>query len=90
MATVERTQREIGGRQGSRLTGRLFAKQMALSEEMMLESSEAFQLDTRIGSLLWVDDVVSCVEGSEKQKKVFQRIDNFAKKHKLEWRKRKM
>ena len=80
--------REIGGKQGSRLTGRCFALQMdMISEEMMQESSEAFKLedDLKIGALLWVDDVVSCVEGIENQEKVLGKIDTFARKHKLEW-----
>jgi hypothetical protein len=40
-----------------------------LSEEMMLESSEVIQInqEIRIGFLLWVDDVASCVEGIENQ-----------------------
>ena len=80
--------REIGGKQGSRLTGRCFALQMDLiSEEMMEESSGAFELekDLKIGALLWVDDVVSCVEGIGNQEKVLGKIDTFARKHKLEW-----
>ena len=80
--------REIGGRQGSRLTGRLFAKQMdMISEEMILDGSEAVKVtnEIRIGALLWEDDVVSCVEGKQNQEKVLERINEFAKKHKLKW-----
>ena len=68
--TTRTFKREIGGKQGSRLTGRLFAKQMdIISEEMMMGNSEAITLtnELRIGALLWVDDVVSCVEGTEKR-----------------------
>ena len=76
-----------GGRQGSRLTGRMFAKLMDLLAEEVIDAGEGFQItrDFVIGMLLWVDDVVSCVEGPENQKKMLERIDRFAKDHKLEW-----
>ena len=35
--------------------------------------------------IIRVDDVVSCIEGTNNQEKIFQRIDEFACKHKLEW-----
>jgi hypothetical protein len=58
-----------------------------ISEEMMMGDSEAIALtnEIRIGALLWVDDVISCVEGSKKQVKVLQRMDQFGKKNKLKW-----
>ena len=34
---------------------------------------------------LWIDYVVLCVEGPENHKKMLERIDHFAKDHKLEW-----
>jgi hypothetical protein len=54
---------EIGGRQGSRLTGRLFSKQMDTLSEEMETATETLSLTEhlKIGVLLWVDDVVSCV-----------------------------
>ena len=56
---------EIGGKQGSRLTGRMFSKMMDLLAEEVGESEEGFQIarDFIIGVLLWVDDVVTCADG---------------------------
>ena len=50
-------------------------------------TGEGFQLDDtlKIACLLWVDDVVSCVEGPTNQKHMLDRISNFAIKHKLKW-----
>ena len=60
---------QIGGKQGSRLTGRQFAKLMDTLAETLLETEKGFQmaLNFRIPTLLWVDDVVSCVEGKKNQ-----------------------
>ena len=82
---------EIGGKQGSRLTGRLFSKLMDTLAEEVHELGEGLQisLELIIGVLLWVDDVVSCVEGMEKQKNMLKIIDNFTKKNKLKWGKEK-
>ena len=41
--------------------------------------------DFFIGILLWIDDVVSSVEGRENQEKMLKRVAEFAKKHKLKW-----
>ena len=38
-----------------------------------------------IGILLWMDDVVSCVEGQEDQLEMLQKLDHFAKDHKFKW-----
>ena len=78
---------EIGGRQGSRLTGRMFAKLMDLLAEEIIESKEGIKMIENfiVGILLWVDDVVSCVEGAANQHKILDKIDQFAKKHKLKW-----
>ena len=61
---------EIGGKQGSRLTGRMFGKLMDLLAEEMEAEKEGFKFtaDFMIAVLLWVDDVVSSVEGVENQK----------------------
>ena len=63
---------EIGGKQGSRLTGRMFAKLMDILAEELIESGEGFKVNELliIAVLLWVDDVVSCVDGEKKQEKM--------------------
>ena len=54
---------DVGGRQGSKVTGRMFAKMMDLLAEEIIASGEGFTLteDLIIGILLWIDDVISCV-----------------------------
>ena len=78
---------EIGGKQGSRLTGRMFSKLMDTLAEDIEPTGEGFKIDETltIGCLLWVDDVVSCVEGQNNQEKMLDRIADFAIKHKLRW-----
>ena len=79
---------EIGGRQGSRLTGRMFSKQMdVISEELIANSSECLQISNEfaIGALLWVDDLVTCAEKASMQENMLQRIDEFARKNKVRW-----
>ena len=78
---------EIGGKQGSRLTGRLFAKLMDVLSEELISTNEGFKITNEflVAVLLWVDDVVSCVEGPENQEKMLKRIHEFAVKHKLKW-----
>ena len=78
---------DIGGKQGSRLTGRKFSKTMDTMAEDMIENQEGFQLvpSFKIPVLLWVDDVVSCTEGKTNQNNVLKKVDEFAVKHKLEW-----
>ena len=82
---------EIGGRQGSKLTGRMFSKLMDLLAEEIGSTNEGFRITKEfiIGILLWVDDVVSCVEGTHNQEKMLKRISEFAKDHKLKWGKEK-
>ena len=78
---------EIGGKQGSRLTGRMFAKLLDMLAEELLESGEGFTVNDVliIAVLLWVDDVISCVDGEENQKKMLQKVHEFALKHILVW-----
>ena len=78
---------QIGGKQGSRLTGRQFAKMMDILAESLMNEEKGFKLTQifRIPVFLWVDDVVSCVEGKEEQKSILNDIDDFAVRHKLEW-----
>ena len=75
----------IGGKQGSRLTGRMFSKMMDTLAEDVQPTGEGFKFDDEltIACLLRVDDVVSCVEGRENQVKILNRILDFAIKHKL-------
>ena len=78
---------EIGGKQGSRLTGRMFGKMMDLLEEESETKKEGFCLTETLNILflLWVDDVVSSVESKENQEKMLERMNQFAIKHKLSW-----
>ena len=80
--------RENGGRQGSRLTGRLFAKQMDVLSENFIENDELnvpIADDFSIGCAEYVDDVMTCTLGKANQNKVLTRVDEFAKINKLEW-----
>ena len=78
---------EIGGRQGSKLTGRMFSKLMDLLAEEVIASEKGLKLtmELLIGILLWMDDVVSCVEGETDQLEMLEKLDSFAKDHKLQW-----
>ena len=78
---------DVGGKQGSRLTGRLFSKMMDMLAEDLLNAEIGFTMTSafRIPILLWVDDVVSCVEGKKNQIDMLKRLSEFAWKHKLEW-----
>ena len=77
----------VGGRQGSKLTGRLFSKMMDLLAEKTLDTQIGFPLtpEIRIPVLLWVDDVISCVEGVDNQRNMLNNVDQFGKDHKLRW-----
>ena len=80
--------RENGGRQGSRLTGRLFAKQMDVLSENFIENDELnvpIANNFSIGCVEYVDDVMTCTLGKSNQTKVLTRVDEFAKINKLEW-----
>ncbi len=77
---------EIGGKQGSRLTGRMFGKMMdLLAEEPGTEIGFRLTEILRILVLLWVDDVVSSVENKESLEKMLIEMNEFAIKHKLSW-----
>ena len=58
---------------------------MTTTENNKNNTEQLFQIAT----LLWVDDVVSCMEGEQNQKKALNRMDEFATKHKLKWGKDK-
>ena len=78
---------EIGGRQGSRLTGRMFARMMDVFAEECHADGVGINLsdDLTIATLLWVDDVLTLTEGENNQKEILERVDNFATKHKIKW-----
>ena len=78
---------EIGGRQGSRLTGRLFAKMMDKIAERALTTDIGFHISThtKIPMLLWIDDVISIAESTNDQWSVLRDMDIFAKDHRLRW-----
>ena len=78
---------EIGGRQGSRITGRLFSKMMDVLSEELQPSGMGFHLSESlsIAVLLWVDDVLSFATGETEQEEILKRVDEFARKHKLQW-----
>ena len=78
---------EIGGKQGSRLTGRMFAKLMDMLAEEKENTEEGFQFnqDFFVPVLLWVDDVVSCAEGIRNQEMMLASVAQFAIKHQLRW-----
>ena len=78
---------EIGGRQGSRITGRLFSKLMDILSEELQPSGMGYQLshELLIVVLLWVDDVLTFAVGDDEQKEILTKVDEFAKKHRLQW-----
>ena len=84
---TEEIDMEVGGRQGSRATGRMFSKMMDLLSEEALDTDMGFKIfdDLTIPFLLWVDDVVSFAEGTSEQWSVLGCLDQFAKDHKLRW-----
>ena len=82
---------EIGGRQGSRLTGRMFAKLMDLLSEEAPATNQGFEIfeDLKIAFLLWIDDVVSLTESTTEQQSTLECINKFAQDHRLQWGKEK-
>ena len=78
---------EIGGKQGSRLTGRMFAKMMDLLSEYLSDTELGFSIDTDsiISVLLWIDDVISCVESEEEQEEMLMKVNEFDIEHKIKW-----
>ena len=67
--TTREIHMEIGGKQGSRLTGCMFNKLMDVLAEEIIQKGKGIEITTDliIGALLWVDDVCSCVEGVANQ-----------------------
>ena len=84
---TEEIEMEIGGRQGSRNTGRLFSKLMDMLAKESLDGDKGFNVfeNLVIPMLLWVDDVTTFANGHTEQLKILDRIDQFAKDHKIRW-----
>ena len=81
-------ERANGGLQGSSVTGRCFAKQMdVLSENSIEEHEEKLWINDQlsIGCLEYIDDVASSTKGLKNQFSILNKIDEFARKNKLEW-----
>ena len=76
---------EWGGKQGSRLTGRMFAKLMDLLHDELKGKGFEINEDFLIAVLLWVDDVLSIAVGEIEQREILQVIAEFAVKHKITW-----
>ena len=78
---------EIGGRQGSRITGRLFSKLMDILSEELQPSGMGYHLSNSllITVLLWVDDVLTCAIGDKEQNEILKKVNEFAIKHRLQW-----
>ena len=78
---------EIGGRQGSRLTGRLFSKMMDTLSEELHTKDYGLELagGLTINTLLWVDDVLTIAKDEPSQVKTLEIVNEFAIKHKLKW-----
>ena len=86
--TSREISRVIGGKQGSRVFGRMFSKQMdILSDDFIENRNEKVKVSENlsIGCLEWVDDVLSCTTGMKNQITVLENVDDFARKSKLEW-----
>ena len=60
--------------------------QIVLSEYLS-DTELGFSIDTDfiISVLLWVDDVISCVESEEEQEEMLMKVNEFAIKHKIKW-----
>ena len=76
---------EIGGKQGSRLTGRMFSKMMDTMATELSGMGIKITEEILIAVLLWVDDVISFTEGETAQLEILQAINEFAIKHKIKW-----
>ena len=79
--------RETGGKQGGKLMVSLFAKMMdTLAEDMMNDHSLGMMIgQSKISSLLYVDDSMTFAEGYEQQERTLNEVHRFSQKHKLEW-----
>ena len=76
---------EIGGKQGSRLTGRKIAKMMDMLATELADKGIRITEEIIIAVLLWVDDIISFAEGETAQREILEAINEFAVKHKIKW-----
>lgn len=69
--------RETGGKQGGVIMATLFSKMMdVLAEENELDDHIGVSFeDLNIGTLLWVDDVVTLAEGEMQQTLTLKKIE---------------
>ena len=79
--------RECGGKQGGHLMPTIFGKLMDSLADSLLKTKDvgAWIKDVYIPALLFVDDVLTVAEGEENQKKMLEKIADFAIQHKMEW-----
>ena len=79
--------REVGGKQGGKIMTTTFAKLMDLLPEEMLQDHEmGVEIENvRIPALLFVDDVTTIATNYTQQQKTLNQVDEFAKKHCMEW-----
>ena len=83
----DKFEREIGGKQGGKIMTFLFAKLMdTLVEDMRDRPDLGIDINgVEVDVLEWVDDVISFAESHSQQIETLNFINEFAKKHRLEW-----
>ena len=84
---TDEIKRLVGGKQGGKNFGFMFAKLMDILQE---ESQDKLDIGVhfdllKLAFLIWVDDVLSFAEGESQQKLTLQTVNEFAIKHKLKW-----
>ena len=80
-------ERLVGGKQGGKNFGFMFAKLMDLLQEEYGEREDLgveYNL-LKLLFLIWVDDVLGFAEGTQQQNLTLQTVNEFAVKHKLRW-----
>ena len=79
--------RECGGKQGGHLMPTIFGKLMDSLADSLLKTTDfgAWINEVYIPALLFVDDVLSVAEGEDNQRKMLDKIADFATQHKMEW-----
>ena len=79
--------RECGGKQGGHLMATIFGLLMDSLADSLLKTTDfgVWIREVYIPALLFVDDVMSISEGKDNQKKMLDKIADFAVQHKMEW-----